>query len=68
MGLGFYITPALLGGPKNMTVAMLIDMFVTERLVWPLAAATAFWLLLIALLLIAIASRFVNVTNTVAAR
>jgi putative spermidine/putrescine transport system permease protein len=68
MGLGFYITPALLGGPKNMTVAMLIDLFVTERLVWPLAAATAFWLLLIALLLIAIASRFVNVTNTVAAR
>lgn len=68
MGLGFFITPALLGGPKNMTVSMLIDQFVTEQLVWPLAAATAFWLLLIVLVLLGVASRFVNVTTTVTSR
>ncbi|MDI1345531.1 MAG: ABC transporter permease [Pseudolabrys sp.] len=68
LALGFYITPAMLGGMKNMTVAMLIDLFVTEQLVWPLAAAGAFWLLLLVLLLLLVASRFVNLTATVAAR
>jgi putative spermidine/putrescine transport system permease protein len=68
LALGFYITPAMLGGLKNLTVAMLIDLFVTEQLVWPLAAAAAFWLLLLVLLLLLVASRFVNLTATVAAR
>jgi len=68
LALGFYITPAILGGPRNLTVAMLIDLYVTEQLVWPLAAAAAFWLLLLVLVLILIASRLVNVTATMAAR
>jgi ABC-type spermidine/putrescine transport system permease subunit I len=68
LALGFYITPAMLGGMKNLTVAMLIDLFVTEQLVWPLAAAAAFWLLLLVLLLLLFASRFVNLSATVAAR
>ena len=68
LALGFYITPAILGGLRNLTVAMLIDLYVTEQLVWPLAAAAAFWLLLFVLVLILIASRLVNVTATVAAR
>lgn len=68
MGLGFYVTPALLGGIRNMTVAMLIDQFVTEQLIWPLAAAAAFWLLLIVLVLLGVASRFVNVTTAVVSR
>jgi putative spermidine/putrescine transport system permease protein len=68
LGLGFYVTPAILGGMHNLTISMLIDLFVTERLVWPLAAASAFWLLLIVLLLIAVAGRFLNLTRTVAAR
>ena len=68
LALGFFITPALLGGIKNLTVAMLIDLFVTEQLVWPLAAAAAFWLLLIVLVLVLVASRFINITSTVAAR
>jgi putative spermidine/putrescine transport system permease protein len=68
LGLGFYITPALLGGIRNMTVSMLIDLFVTERLVWPLAAAACFWLLACITVLLALASRFVNVAGTMAAR
>jgi putative spermidine/putrescine transport system permease protein len=68
LSLGFYITPAILGGMKNLTIAMLIDLFVTDRLVWSLAAAAAFWLLGIVLLLVLVASRFINLTATVTAR
>lgn len=68
LGLGFFITPALLGGIHNMTVSMLIDNFVNERLVWPLAAASSFSLLFLILLLLAGAGRFLNIGQMVAAR
>jgi len=68
LSLGFFITPAILGGIGNLTIAMLIDVFVTERLVWPLAAAASFWLLLLVLILVAVASRFLNLASTVTAR
>jgi putative spermidine/putrescine transport system permease protein len=68
LSLGFFITPAILGGIGNLTIAMLIDVFVTERLVWSLAAAASFWLLLLVLILVAVASRFLNLASTVAAR
>jgi len=42
--------------------------FVTERLVWPLAAAASFWLLFLVLILVAVASRFLNLASTVTAR
>lgn len=60
LALGFFITPALLGGLQNLTVAMLIDLFVSERLVWSLAAAASFCLLFIILGLIVVASRFLR--------
>lgn len=60
LALGFFITPSLLGGLQNLTVSMLIDLFVTERLVWSLAAAASFCLLFIILLLILAAFRFVS--------
>lgn len=68
LALGFYVTPAMLGGIGNLTIAMLIDVFVTERLVWPLAAAASFWLLLLILALVLVASRFLNLATTVTAR
>jgi putative spermidine/putrescine transport system permease protein len=68
LALGFYVTPAMLGGINSLTIAMLIDIFVTERLVWPLAAAASFWLLLLVLVLVLIASRFLNFAATVTAR
>lgn len=60
LALGFFITPALLGGLQNLTVSMLIDLFVSERLDWSLASAASFSLLFIILLLILATIRFVS--------
>jgi putative spermidine/putrescine transport system permease protein len=68
LALGFYVTPMLLGGIQNLTVAMLIDNFVNERLVWPLAAATAFSLLALILVLLLSASRFLQFGRILVAR
>ena len=68
LALGFYITPALLGGLHNLTIAMLIDNFVNERLVWPLAAAASFILLVIILALLAVTARLVPLRQIVDAR
>jgi putative spermidine/putrescine transport system permease protein len=68
LSLGFFITPALLGGPHNLTAAMLIDSFVNERLVWPMAAAASFILLFIVLAVLLIVSRFVTLGAIVAAK
>jgi putative spermidine/putrescine transport system permease protein len=68
LALGFYITPALLGGLHNLTAAMLIDNFVNERLVWPLAAAASFILLTIILAILAAASRFVSIGQMAAVK
>jgi ABC-type spermidine/putrescine transport system permease subunit I len=62
LSLGFFVTPALLGGPSNTTISMLIDSFVNERLDWPLAAAASMILLAMALATIGIAGRFVPVS------
>jgi len=45
--LGFFITPALLGGERNMMIAVLIEQQVTVTVNWPLASALASILLLI---------------------
>jgi ABC-type spermidine/putrescine transport system permease subunit I len=58
MSLGFFVTPALLGGPSNTTIPMLIDSFVNERLDWPLAAAASMTLLAMSLVVIGVAGRF----------
>ena len=39
MSLGFFITPALIGGPQQMMLAALIQQQVTELLNWPFAGA-----------------------------
>jgi ABC-type spermidine/putrescine transport system permease subunit I len=59
LSLGFFVTPALLGGPSDTTIPMLIDSFVDERLDWPLAAAASMTLLAMALAVIGLAGRFV---------
>jgi ABC-type spermidine/putrescine transport system permease subunit I len=45
LGLGFFITPALLGGGKVTLVAVLIEANVREALNWPLVAALSLGLL-----------------------
>ncbi len=68
LALGFYITPTLLGGLQNLTAAMLIDNFVNERLVWPLAAAASFILLGLVLGILALASKFLSLGSLVGMR
>lgn len=61
LSLGFFVTPALLGGPSSLTLSMLIDGFVSERLDWPLASAASVVLLMAALVVVVVAGRFVSV-------
>ncbi len=53
LALGFYITPALLGGPETLLMATLIGQQTTETLDWGLAGALSVTLLVITLVLVA---------------
>jgi putative spermidine/putrescine transport system permease protein len=50
LGLGFFVTPALMGGRKEITVAMLIDTQFSELLNWGFGSALAVVLLAVTLL------------------
>ncbi|MFT4065453.1 ABC transporter permease [Paraburkholderia sp.] len=58
MALGYFVTPALLGGPSYMMLAELIAQLVQELLNWGLAGAAAFVLLSVTLALYALQLRF----------
>jgi putative spermidine/putrescine transport system permease protein len=58
MALGYFVTPALLGGPSYMMLAELIAQLVQELLNWGLAGAAAFVLLAVTLSLYALQLRF----------
>ncbi|MDA9431822.1 ABC transporter permease subunit [Bradyrhizobium sp. CCBAU 51627] len=58
--LGFYITPALLGGPNTIVLPMQIDTYVNGTLNWPLAATAATVLLAVTLVLYSISNYFVD--------
>ncbi|HMM43924.1 MAG TPA: ABC transporter permease [Thermomicrobiales bacterium] len=58
MGLGYYITPALLGGPRQIMFANLIDRFVNQTFQWGVAAAAAVLLLVISTVLYVVSRRF----------
>jgi ABC-type spermidine/putrescine transport system permease subunit I len=60
IGLGFFVTPALLGGGRVTLVAMLIESNVRETLDWPLAAALSGALLVAALAVLLPASRLLR--------
>ena len=68
LSLGFFVTPALLGGPGDTTVPILIDGFVNERLDWPLASAASVMLLVLAAAVIAATARIVPVSTLAEAR
>jgi putative spermidine/putrescine transport system permease protein len=46
-GLGYFVTPALLGGSRVVTLAMFLESQVTETLAWQSASATAIVLLVV---------------------
>lgn len=58
MALGFYVTPALIGGPRSMTIGPLIYQQIIELTNWPFGAALATVLLAVTMLLLAIARKF----------
>jgi ABC-type spermidine/putrescine transport system permease subunit I len=58
LALGFFITPALLGGGRVIMIAVLIEQQVRETLNWPFAAALSAVLLTATLLVYALAQRF----------
>jgi len=62
LSLGFYITPAMVGGPRDITLSMLIAQSV-DQLNWAYAATLAAVLLATALALIAAAQRLPGVGN-----
>ncbi|AZO81706.1 polyamine ABC transporter permease [Bosea sp. Tri-49] len=59
--LGFYITPAILGGGRTIMVAEFISVQISETLRWGLAAMLASVLLASVLLLVTWLSRFMDV-------
>ncbi len=58
LSLGFYITPALLGGGRVIMVAVMIEQQVHQTLNWPFAAALSASLLVVTLAIYALAQRF----------
>ncbi|MDQ0219858.1 ABC transporter permease [Peribacillus cavernae] len=59
-GLGYFITPALLGGPDNMMISVLIQRNVSETLNWHLASAIALLLFIVTLLVLLISFFFLR--------
>jgi putative spermidine/putrescine transport system permease protein len=57
LSMGMYITPALLGGRRDMMMANLVDFYTRQTLDWTLAAAIAMTLLLLSAMLIALLIR-----------
>ncbi len=60
MAIGFYVTPALLGGPRQMMIAQMITSEMLESLNWGLGTALAAILLVVTLAGLAICGRFIN--------
>ena len=63
LALGFYITPALVGGPRDLMMAVLIQQQI-DQLNWPLGSALAVVLLSAALGTFAIFTRVLQVEQT----
>jgi putative spermidine/putrescine transport system permease protein len=51
LSIGFFITPALMGGPSDVMIAMLIERSVEITLDWPAAAVMSLFLLAVTLIL-----------------
>jgi ABC-type spermidine/putrescine transport system permease subunit I len=62
--LGFYITPALLGGPKQTMISQSIDMLASKLLDWPLASAAAVLLLVVTIAILVAFNRVFGFDRT----
>ncbi len=60
MGIGYFITPSLLGGQKDSMISQLIQIQVGDLLNWNFASAIAFVLLAVTLLLLLLSKNFIR--------
>jgi putative spermidine/putrescine transport system permease protein len=63
LALGFYITPALLGGPRDQMISQLIVEQVERQLDWGFAAAISVLLMVATFAILLVASRFVRLRD-----
>jgi putative spermidine/putrescine transport system permease protein len=63
LALGFYITPALLGGLKDQMISQLIVQQVQQRLDWGFATAMSVLLMLLTFVILLVASRAVRLRD-----
>jgi putative spermidine/putrescine transport system permease protein len=61
IALGFYVTPALVGGAADQMVSYFIAFYTNTSANWGLACALSVWLLAISLVLYGVYARLVNV-------
>ena len=61
VSLGFFVTPLLVGGSRNLMIATLISQEVTENYNWGLAAALSLMLLAAALVFVLLLGRFMRI-------
>jgi putative spermidine/putrescine transport system permease protein len=67
LAIGFFITPALMGGPSDVMIAMLIERSVEITLDWSSAAVMSLFLLAVTLVLYAIYYRVTDVRRLMGA-
>lgn len=65
LATGFFVTPALIGGPQQMMLATLVQQQVTELLNWPFAGALVGVLLVFVLALVLVFNRVVRLDRFV---
>jgi putative spermidine/putrescine transport system permease protein len=60
ISLGFFVIPALLGGPRDRVIAQLIEFNINQTLNWPFAAALSTVLLIATMMLYWLGDRFLD--------
>jgi ABC-type spermidine/putrescine transport system permease subunit I len=68
LSIGFFITPALMGGQHDIMIAMLIDRALEVAVDWPSAALMSLTLLAVTLVLYAIYYRVTDIRRLIGAR
>ena len=68
LSIGFFITPALMGGQHDIMIAMLIDRALEVAVDWPSAALMALTLLVVTLALYAVYYRVTDIRRLIGAR
>jgi ABC-type spermidine/putrescine transport system permease subunit I len=68
LSIGFFITPALMGGQHDIMIAMLIDRALEVAVDWPSAALMSLTLLVVTLALYAVYYRITDIRRLIGAR